>query len=117
MKYRVFWNDKMWYSGDFKNPLHQFMVAMDGTCWAWNPVGHGLFLGTAMDDAIVMFWTGLQDDSENDIYEGDILDYGDFTAVVVLYQGSYMVECREVTLSILMDRSRKVIGNIHENKE
>jgi len=113
MKYRVFWNDKMWYADDFKNPLHQFMVDMNGTLWAWSPV----CLPSAMDDAILMYWTGLQDCNDKDIYDGDIIEFEEYCTVNRWVVEWEWLSAQWDTGCTKCSEWKTIIGNIHENSD
>lgn len=122
-RFRVFYDDKMWYSDDFDNPCYQFMVSMDGTVRAWNKMAYDLYHYTTIDDAIVMLWTGLKDREGTDIYDGDILEFDadewgspsdnrwpvtwDYHAACWDTGGGTNSECSEW---------KTVVGNIYEDK-
>lgn len=78
----------------------------------------------SFDNIELMQYTGLKDKHNTDIYEGDIIRFGDGEIVeVVFFCGAFMPKlnkCQGITIN---DNSKpiwqdgEIIGNIFENKE
>lgn len=79
-------------------------------------------------DDIVMQFTGLYDKNRNEIYEGDIVQYGDVTTEVRFLNGSFdlqspsgidggWIQWAFPTRAIMDWQGIEVIGNVYENPE
>lgn len=97
-----------------------------------NPDGRGfvnvnssnLRLSEYMPHLIPLEFTGLKDQKDKEIFEGDILKHGIFVGVVCLWRGFWDLEFTpndvqnkpHTALTLLNDES-EIIGNIYENPE
>ena len=65
---------------------------------------------------IVMQYTGLKDKYGNEIFEGDLVDYGNNRFMPVEFINGCFCICKNTAMPTLMTLF-PVIGNIHENPE
>lgn len=71
-------------------------------------------------DIILMQYTGLKDKNGKEIYEGDIVDTGEWhgKSEVFFMNGSYKIKGRSSSVGFgQMSKKSEVIGNIYENPE
>jgi len=73
------------------------------------------------DKFILMQYTGVKDDDEKDIYEGDIIEYTYNRDTMETATYTEVVEWEEnsngVGFGINVNQMKKIIGNIYENPE
>ena len=76
------------------------------------------------DKVIWMQFTGLQDKNGKEIYEGDIINMGDWKGVVTFSYGCFGIENSDKGFLVYADKwfvdnygNPEVIGNIYENPE
>lgn len=66
----------------------------------------------------VEFWTGFRDSDNVKVYDGDIIDAGDFRDVVKFEKSKgWILQETLDSLDDYQDLQLEVIGNIHENPE
>ena len=72
------------------------------------------------DEVVLMQYTGLKDKNKKEIYEGDIISFGDNKGVVFYEQAEFRAKykyCIENLSEVLYFDKVEIIGNIYENKE
>ncbi|KKN78472.1 hypothetical protein LCGC14_0350040 [marine sediment metagenome] len=115
---------RAWIKPSYKSKGKGQMVDWD-TIWStWDVADLFGKVGT-----IPLEWTGLQDKNGKEIYEGDILDFGDYSIakygrclhIVYWNDEDAGFNSREVGFQKLagfgIDETGAVIGNIYENEE
>lgn len=139
IKFRVWWDNKMYYPIDDSYDDDAFFIRSDGMPIIFEePYWEGIL--EDYPKAIPMLWTGLQDANGKDIYEGDILESTlmkgedeekrlkmlvEWDAVRCCFQcnRSIFPKCSKIGGEAIISwvfeyhDDHIVIGNVHENPE
>ena len=116
IKFRI-WDSKKkeWLGASNKNSLQWYGFGLVGECMTVQAPSQW-----ALDEGMIVEQsTGLKDIRDCEVYEGDIIQCGDWTYYVVIYQDGQFVckGSRCLLKTILREDMGKVVGNIHENPE
>ena len=121
IKFRAWDNhDKKWLMGYEYPSLGGF--SMFGECMLfqeWSGILNRFILqqkDRTSDDLILMQFTGLQDKNGVEIYEGDIIDYGNNRFMPVEFINGTFCICKNTAMSTLMTLY-PIVGNIYEHPE
>lgn len=106
-----------------KNKKGNYSVCGNEDCHCNNPFLYGneaknRICEEDLQDCEIEFFTGFKDENECKIYEGDIVDTGDFRDVVKFEKSKgWILQETLDSLDDYQDWQLEVIGNIHENPE
>lgn len=125
IKFRI-WSkavERMVFTTD-EHPIIEMGVTPTGCCAnGWSQSGEHLF---EVKEPVFMQFTGLKDEKNNEIYEGDIISAFSGRKYIVKYDNAmfslYSVEYKDMRWGNLfrlfeMNDEFEVIGNIYENKK
>lgn len=85
------------------------------------PIDKYYFKSFGFDEVELMQYSGFQDDSDNDIYEGDILKLGQTIFEICVGNGSFIIKALNgdqvdmLCESLVVLKPIKIIGNIYQN--
>ena len=104
-----------------ESPASWFMLTQTGKLWTYDPGETPRPLEKEYKKAIALFYTGVKDFDEDEIYNGDIVEF---------YNVQYTKERKEIKFinnndycgwnispNFVLAGSARVIGNIYENPE
>lgn len=123
MRFRVYWNGKMYYPGNDQDLPIFWYLTLDGECYAF-PAKMGVRFDPAIyEGAVAMQRTGIQDRQGCDIYDGDIISFKPPASfdqdrrtkgVVMFVSGRYVLVTAGHDMNVCQ-QNMDVVGNIYQN--
>ena len=138
LKFRAWDNENKCYFKPtyeaYKGNVEDLNIGLDGDLYIKKIVKSTHYNQITINRFILEQFTGLQDKNGKDVYEGDIVEYGETyigdycekeghgeiqyeDGCFIVVMGAYHDQGFELDGVTIQNRSIKIIGNIHENPE
>lgn len=112
---------RAWVGANGKMEYNDFYIYQKtGLCHYWSDtvgVGNNAeFYDCGEEEPVLMQFTGLKDKNGKEIYEGDIVDYGNNRFMPVEFINGTFCICKNTAMPTLMTLY-PIIGNVYEHPE
>ena len=118
---------RAWHKTEKKmlvDALHGITFGDSVSAWEVMKDGGSYIVDYELDDVDLMQSTGLKDKNGVEIFEGDIVDYGDGSKAQIVWdneEAGFRKEWNDGTLGLKLSKVDlelfEIIGNIHENPD